>query len=247
MRILAISDLHLETVPYPGAFGLPPVEFDVLVVAGDVWEGNPTQSVAVAARLAAGRRCVYVMGNHEPWRLDLDASVGEARAAADFHGVTLLEADAAEISGVTFVGGTLWTDGMLGGLIDDRTARTGDPITVAGQGLSLAEAAARHARAVVAVETAFAASNGPVVVVTHHAPLPGCLSPELRGRPVSGILASDLSRLTDAGRASLWIHGHVHHNVDLTRPGGTRVVCNPAGYAMSNPGFDDGLVFEIEQ
>jgi Icc-related predicted phosphoesterase len=44
----------------------------------------------------------------------------------------------------------------------------------------------------------------------------------------------------------LWVHGHTHDSVDLDIAG-TRVVCNPRGYAPDdlNPEFQPGLVVEV--
>lgn len=49
---------------------------------------------------------------------------------------------------------------------------------------------------------------------------------------------------------SFWLHGHVHKSLDYSI-GGTRVVCNPRGYALANgmrenPNFDPTLVVQIE-
>jgi Icc-related predicted phosphoesterase len=85
----------------------------------------------------------------------------------------------------------------------------------------------------------------PVVVVTHHAPHPLCVPAESRGRWDAGRYASDLSHLTDSGRVDLWIHGHVHESVDLMRPGGTRIICNPAGSRVRNASFQPNLVVEV--
>ncbi|MFB2351333.1 hypothetical protein, partial [Priestia megaterium] len=63
----------------------------------------------------------------------------------------------------------------------------------------------------------------PLVVVTHHAPHPDCLPPGARGTWVAGNCASDLSELTDTGKAALWIHGHIHETVNMIRPNGTRI------------------------
>jgi len=43
----------------------------------------------------------------------------------------------------------------------------------------------------------------------------------------------------------LWVHGHLHETVDLVRPGGTRILCNPAGPRFGNAAFRDGLVVEV--
>ena len=84
----------------------------------------------------------------------------------------------------------------------------------------------------------------PLVVVTPHAPHALCLPEAHRTGWAAGNAASDLSVLTDAGRIALWVHGHVHHTVDLVRPGGTRVVCNPAGPGFINPWFREDWVIE---
>ena len=84
-----------------------------------------------------------------------------------------------------------------------------------------------------------------LVVVTHHAPHPLCLAASQRAGRAASNAASDLSQLTDSGQAALWVHGHLHHSVDLVRPGGTRIVCNPAGTGFSNLAFRDELVVEL--
>lgn len=87
---------------------------------------------------------------------------------------------------------------------------------------------------------------GPRVVVTNHAPLPDCIAPADSGKWIAGNCASDCSELTDCGRVELWIHGHVHHSIDMRRPAGTRIICNPAGALFSNSAFDENLVVVVE-
>lgn len=82
-------------------------------------------------------------------------------------------------------------------------------------------------------------------MVTHHAPHPDCLPPAARGKWAAGNSAPDLSHLTDAGGAALWVHGHLHVSQELARPGGTRIVCNAAGPSFANPTFRDNLVVEL--
>jgi 3',5'-cyclic AMP phosphodiesterase CpdA len=51
-KLWILSDLHLEAVAFPEAFRPPPPDFDVLVVAGDVCEGDSDAALRVVARLA---------------------------------------------------------------------------------------------------------------------------------------------------------------------------------------------------
>lgn len=52
----------------------------------------------------------------------------------------------------------------------------------------------------------------------------------------------------DGERVQLWIHGHTHDSFDY-RLNGTRVLCNPRGYARDgvneNALFDPQLVVEV--
>jgi hypothetical protein len=59
---------------------------------------------------------------------------------------------------------------------------------------------------------------------------------------------SDAERLLGASRVQLWIHGHTHDTFDYL-VNGTRVICNPRGYAKDgvneNPRFDPNLTIEV--
>lgn len=251
-RLWIMSDLHLEAVRHPEAYQPRCTGFDVLVVAGDVWEGSSARALATVARLAGGKPAVFVLGNHEPWHRELDTERAVARRAAVRHGVALLDDGEAAVAGVRFVGGTLWADGRLGG--QDRTPgqATGEPVRVVqGSGgarlITAGDQAALHAHTRGVIERALdrPGDGCSVVVVTHHAPHPLCVPAAYRQSRVAGNSASDLSHLTDSGSAVLWVHGHLHESVDLLRPGGTRIVCNPAGPRFGNAAFRDDLVVEI--
>jgi hypothetical protein len=86
------------------------------------------------------------------------------------------------------------------------------------------------------------------VVVTHHAPSERSIEPRFEGSPLNACFASHLDHLLDAGLACTWIHGHVHHSVDYVA-NGTRVVCNPRGYARDggneNPRFEIDFVVDV--
>lgn len=252
VRLWIMSDLHLEAVRYPEAFQPERPGFDVLIVAGDVWEGSSARALSLVARLAGGKPAVFVLGNHEPWHRELGAEQTVARRAAARHGVALLDDDEATLAGVRFVGGTLWADGRLGGQNGTPKQTTGEQVRVAqGSGgarlITAGDQAALHTHTRGVIERALDRSGDdcPVVVVTHHAPHPLCVPAIYRRSWAAGNSASDLSHLTDSGRASLWVHGHLHESVDLLRPGGTRIVCNPAGPRFGNPAFRDGLVAEV--
>jgi len=245
-----MSDLHFEAVPHPEGFRPVRPEYDVLVVAGDVWEGDTRRALEFVAALANGKPAVFVMGNHEPWNGELQQERDVARRAAKTLGITLLDDSEAEVAGLSFVGGTLWADGRLAGEDAAPLRETGEQINVLRDGarrlITNGDEAALHTRTRGVIEAAMARPrDGLLVVVTHHAPHPICLPPAHRTGWAAGHAASDLSPLTDTGQATLWVHGHIHGTLDITRRVGTRIVCNAAGPGFSNLAFRDDWVVEV--
>jgi len=112
MKLLVLSDLHLEFAPFvpePAAVAAA----DVVVLAGDISPG--TKAIAWARQAFPGKPVVYVAGNHEFYRCDWDKLPGALREEAKKHDVHFLENEAVTIEGVRFVGATLWTDFALFG------------------------------------------------------------------------------------------------------------------------------------
>ncbi len=156
----------------------------------------------------------------------------------------------AEVAGLSFVGGTLWADRRLAEKDETPLRETGEQIKVArGGAMSLitgGDEATMHGRTRGVIEAAMARPrDGHLVVVTHHAPHPACLPSAYRTGWAAGNAASDLSQLTDSGQAQLWVHGHIQGSIDMTRPGGTRIVCNAAGPGFTNLSFRDDWVIEV--
>ena len=86
------------------------------------------------------------------------------------------------------------------------------------------------------------------MVITHHAPSRHSIHPRFADSLLNACFVSDAAHLLDADRVSLWIHGHTHDSFDH-RVNGTRVVCNPRGYARGgvneNPAFDPHFAIEV--
>jgi hypothetical protein len=87
---------------------------------------------------------------------------------------------------------------------------------------------------------------GETVVVTHHCPSSRSVPPRFARDLLSPAFASNLEGLMGGDRVTLWIHGHTHDPFDY-EVDGTRVICNPRGYAPHDltPGFRPDLVGEI--
>ena len=250
MRLYVLSDLHLEQAP----FTPESVDADVIVLAGDVWNG--TRGVEWAREWAEGRPVLYVAGNHEFYGHGLPELIEELRAAAAGSPIHVLENDEVVIDGVRFLGCTLWSDFDFDGAdrreasmaVAARAVNDYKYITLAPEGRTLAPPDTRdlHLSSRGWLEQRLAEPHdGATVVVTHHAPL-------IRGRPsrpllraVAGAFASDVTELMGADRAALWVFGHTHRSADV-EVRGTRVLSNPRGYPHQPVSdFDPGRVVEL--
>src|SRR3984893_5653066 len=124
IRLLPASDFHLERRRLKEIPSLDQ-SFDVLVCAGDHWEGEPEKAVQSVVALARGKRSIMVRGNHDVYTggpqdrrtisdfdrlLRDEAERQNARAHRDI--VTVLSPDdpVCDLGQVRFIGVTLWTD-----------------------------------------------------------------------------------------------------------------------------------------
>ncbi|HEX7328678.1 MAG TPA: metallophosphoesterase [Casimicrobiaceae bacterium] len=255
MRIQIVSDLHLSLWP----FELPATGADVVVVAGDV--ARPREAIAWLTAIPGP--VLYVAGNHEFYGGSIDGTRAELARLAAGTNVRFLDDGEVEIAGVRFLGNTLWTDFRLFGsdgpkreraitetmrFVRDftriRAAESGDRLFTPDDSTALFDAHARWLR-----ERLGDARAGPTVVITHHAPSPSSIHPRFADSLVNVAFASDLTDLLDGARVRLWIHGHMHDSFDYVE-NGTRVVCNPRGYAKGgveeNRAFDPAFVVSVE-
>lgn len=258
MRLWIFSDLHID-VGGPCMQCLSP-SADLAVVAGDVGEGLVTSLTWLAEQVRPRMPVVFVAGNHEFYHRCLPWELEAGRAAAAKAGIHLLENASVRFGDVLVSGCTLWTDYEL-----DGSATRSAAMQYADLGLSdhrrifwrpqfeLRRFRPEDARALHSASRQFLAEAfRPVagtparahVVVTHHAPSAMSVASRYVGNALNAAFASRLDDLIEAGRPSLWVHGHTHSSFDY-RLGATRVICNPRGYAGENPHFRPGLVVEV--
>lgn len=253
MRLHILSDLHLNV----GPFDRPHADADVVILAGDIARPND----AVAWARGFDRPVLYVPGNHEFYGGSIDGTLAELRALCEGTNIMLLERDEAVIDGVRFLGTTLWTDFNL-----QRDGAKRDATMLLAQSLLRdfsrirREADAPHpftpadSVALFDAQAAWLADRlvlphaGPTVVITHHAPSARSIHPRFADSPVNPAFVSEADHLFEGERAELWIHGHTHDSFDYVE-NGTRVLCNPRGYAKNgvneNARFDPGLTVEL--
>lgn len=257
MRIRVLSDVHAEFArfvpPELGREGAPTGTqiHDVVVLAGDIHNGK--EAVHWAATTFPDVPVVFVPGNHEYYNGNLGRTAIHMRRTAAGTNVRFLDNDECVIDGVRFLGATLWTDFALYGAEENRAYAIASArrcmadfscITYASSGWFTPEQSVSLHQASVAWLSGKLGEPfpGKTVVVTHHAPTWRSVHPRFAQDILTAAFVSDLDHLM--GSASLWIHGHVHDPFDY-RVRGTRVVCNPRGYAHERNGFNPQLVVEI--
>jgi predicted phosphodiesterase len=253
MKLHILSDLHLSL----GALAIPENEADVVILAGDI--ARPREAVGWA--LGFAKPVLYVPGNHEFYGGSIAGTVDVLKQLCAGTNIRVLDNDEAIIAGVRFLGTTLWTDFMLFGDGEKRAAAIGKALSFMRdfKRIHVGEApealfTPAHSAAMFDVHARWLDGKlaepfaGPTVVITHHAPSPKSIHPRFEDSLLNACFVSDVERLIDGSRARLWIHGHTHDSFDYVL-NGTRVVCNPRGYAKDgiseNPRFDANFLVEI--
>lgn len=253
VRLNVISDLHLGQ----GSLPVPTAACDIVILAGDI--SRPAQAVEWARGIS--RPVLYVPGNHEFYGGSLSSTVAELNRYAKGTNIHVLDNEQIVLEGIRFLGSTLWSDFNLYGsgaprqqAITEALAFIRDFVRIRSDinpGASLAPEE---------IEDVFKSNrqwlerklsehyDGPTVVITHHAPSPKSIHPRFEGSPINNCFVSNSEYLMGADRAALWIHGHTHDSFDY-EVDGTRVLCNPRGYARDgineNKLFDPDLIVEV--
>jgi len=258
MKIQLLSDLHLEV--HPHFIAQPAAGADLLVLAGDIGSYQYGSLLADAdfglARFSPLRGwptpVLFLPGNHEYDGLDFDVAHARLRETCERLGLVWLEREVVAISGVRFVGTTLWTD------FDALSPGPDDPGATLAQQLRARDKAFRAANFYLRKNSCRRGSmpmlapelreqgllcqqwlrdalaqphDGPTVVVTHFAPSLRSADPRYGLTPGTAGFCNALDELLL--QADLWLHGHLHAASDYVH-NGCRVVANPLGYARKN-------------
>lgn len=248
MRIHILSDLHIEF----GDFEIPNTQSDVVVLAGDVHVGR--NALKWIRDHVLEKPVVYVLGNHEFYREAMPELTDRLRRLCEDSNIHLLENNAIEIQGTTFLGCTLWTDfGLMGNaevskyeaeeaMIDYKLVR----VSPQYRKLRANDTAKLHFHSMQWLKTQLAKQDATrTVIVTHHAPSAQSIPEIYKGKLLNAAFASNLEDLISNSNVPLWIHGHTHFCVDYNI-GRTRILSNQRGYPDTPvSGFNPGLVVEV--
>jgi Icc-related predicted phosphoesterase len=270
MKLALASDLHLEfeTIILPNTGGAK-----LLILSGDIvvahsLHDHPIDKPVPADAMKPGRNqsaaykyreffdhvsqeydhVVYVAGNHEFYHGRFPDAYGWLREEMkNYSNIHFLDKEQIEIDGVTFVGGTLWTDmnkndpttmQLIEGMMNDfRIIRNSQRNY--GRFTPL-DAVVHHRETLEYIKSVVDAdTTKKYVVVGHHAPCALSIHETYKHEyHMNGGYHSDLSEfILDRPQIALWTHGHMHNPSDYMM-GDTRIVCNPRGYKGHDPHAD---------
>jgi predicted phosphodiesterase len=254
MKIALYSDLHLEmsALTPDSAWEPPPLEVDVVVLAGDI--SSRANGIQWAASTFQGTPVIYVSGNHEFY----GAHIGffDRNPAVNQPNVHFLESATYMQGNVRFLGCTLWSGFELRGrenakdyMLIARDYISDYRAVIGSDGkLKPEETRKLYQQSVTWLEHELARPfEGKTVVVTHFAPHSLCVAPEHQKSEVAPYFVNDLHKLMDRHPIALWCFGHTHTNCDFTTVSGCRVISNQLGYSneQGRNGFQPRLVIEI--
>jgi Icc-related predicted phosphoesterase len=263
MKLLVLSDLHVEFAPFV-ADPKTVHAADVVFLAGDIHQG--TKGLSWARQAFPHKPIVYVAGNHEFYGHHWDTLIDELRQEAKKYDIYFLENQTFTLAGIRFLGATLWTDFEFFGkekrsntmrlteiMLNDFKVIKANPLVddfddsdtshmpfsksaFAGQALSPEHTVVRHRESLTWLDSQLLtgdASN--TVVITHHYPNVNSTASKWAKNPLTAGFGSKLD-LQMLSKCKLWIHGHTHDSCDylVGEPANqVRVVCNPRGYPRS--------------
>lgn len=235
IHLRVASDLHLDSYRPKESTELAArifagSDYDVAVIAGDVANFSALSDMLskLLAAIPQNTPVVYVLGNHEHYGAPSEAAVhalvkDTAREHRDFH---LLAGDTVTLSGVRFLGTTLWyeNNALIQSIVQERDWPDFRHIPYVAASLD-----AWNQRERALVDRALDETD---VVVSHLLPHPVCIAPPFAGNPTNAFFVNDQSeRLQKAGERAprLWLFGHTHEWID-EQVGPTRLFARPIGY-----------------
>lgn len=231
--------------------------------------------IFIAETLSQYKTVYHIMGNHEYYKGIWETTAEEFEDYWYKHApqVKVLNNEAVELGDGLFLwGGTLWTDFAGGNPVHMEAAKFGmndyhlinhedglrpyrpyGPKDYISIKLKPEDTQEEHENA--RYELKEAVETHPDVkwiVMTHHLPSWRSIPDKFAGSPLNWGYASDLDPFIETHpQIKTWVHGHTHVSQDYNIEG-TRILCNPRGYANPNKpnspenvDFNPGLVFEV--
>jgi predicted phosphodiesterase len=228
MKIKLISDVHHEFFEDIDLYKNDE-QADVLVIAGDLAVGVNDCWKALKKFADNHEQVVYVSGNHEYYRSEINFFDGLLQDYSKDTRVHFMNPGMIKIQDVTFFGGTLWTN-FRDNVFSQQMAARGISDFSLIRKFSTSAAIGLYNTHIKYIKDAYAAVEGKKVIVTHFLPAIECISPQYKNEgSLNHYFANDLGPWIGDLKDTTWLFGHTHDRMDVML-GDTRVVCNPYGY-----------------
>lgn len=249
MKIRVISDLHLDVnYNYPISYN----DDIFTVVCGDISSDIDELAYWVKTNIKQG---VFVAGNHEGYKGKPLQEVYESlsRMFPLTSPVSFLNNSKKTVNGITFVGGTLWTNFNLRNLKSVDMVNASHLVNDYKYCTTLADKkiislCPLHTIQMfdTTVDYINSCREDNIVVVSHHAPSEKSLDPAYKDSCVNAAFASNLENfIIQRPNIKMWLHGHTHKGCDYTI-GSCRVINNPRGYISYGEGRNFNPNFTVE-
>lgn len=242
MRIAILSDLHLESRDQATIGRLPPVNADVLILAGDIMGlGNIESANNNLKRFTqkyANRKIVYVLGPHEFYGSSPEVVERNCKLLQERYPEVdvCFEPKAIEHMGKKIVAATLWFSDTAdakkykGHMDDFKSIANFEPWVY--------EQNKKH------VEFFKENLSPGCVMVTHHLPTQRAVPMKFSYSPLNRFIVHDIEDIIMDKKVGLSIFGH-YHSFFNQRARNTRFISNPMGNERENTGFNPELVIEV--
>ena len=267
MKIAVCSDLHLE---FGGLILRNTDNADVLILSGDICVakdllelGSPMSKSEAIHDFFKNcsdefKQVIYIVGNHEHYHGDFRDTIRDLKYNLHYlQNLHILDKETVTLEGVTFIGGTLWTDmngedpmtlNTIGSMMNDFRCVKNSNKKVSFRDadgnfhervakFSPEDAVEDHKKMVDYIRHVVEGKDDQkFVVVGHHAPSKLSTHPKYQNETLmNGGYSSTLDFFIEAHpQIKLWTHGHTHEIFDYVL-NQTRIVCNPRGYI----GYED--------
>ena len=262
MRLMLMSDLHIEQKWDGPEVDILSCRPDVLVLAGDIHNGDCVLEWIVKRFLEPWPELhvIFVEGNHEfygNYLVDLPKNLLGKIQSASMKRLHYLHKSQVILQGVRFLGTTLWTDFRL--FDDNPVWAMKKAETYMADYRKISRSSNQHE--LIDSQDIFKENSdqfnwlkqnlhqpfkGKTVVVTHHAPSIQSIDTFFKKDELTPAYASNYEEVAE--HADYWLHGHIHSSVDYLL-GRCRVISNPTGYpenhSCENKQFNPGLIIDI--
>ncbi len=220
------SDLHLEFGSTHMLKSLIRADSaDIIIIAGDLHVGKRELECLEQINDMTTVPVVYIPGNHSYYGTSKSIQDTLLKELNDtLNSTHILNRDTFEFNGVTFAGATGWWDAEMG---DDHLYALNDfsriyDIKQFNNGTSWGIGDREFFESVLK-------EKDNVVCISHNAPSWKSISPIYRKSNINECFANHWDYLIDEYKPLVWIHGHMHDNINYTISD-VPVMCNPYGY-----------------